>query len=102
MSVRTIRATLYFKTPNGGLCKHVNWSHYESKAMLTTSTTSSEAFNRFFINAQRIINASKSELQYLDTIWFYEERKQRNGTFKQEHCTETLKVGKDMKLEVIS
>lgn len=101
MGIRTVRAALCFNTPTGRLCKHVNWTHYEAKALLTTSTTSSEAFNRFLINARRIINSSKLELRYLHTIWFYEETRQPKGESIKHRCTKTIKVGKDMKLTVL-
>lgn len=101
MSIRTVRAVLDFKTPNGRLCKHVNWSYYEAKAMLTTSTTSMEAFNRFLINSRRIINSSKMDLGYLHTIRFYEEKRQRNGSCIKHCYTKTIKVGKNMELKVL-
>lgn len=101
MSIRTIRAVLDFKTPNGRLCKHVNWSRYEAKAMLTTSTKASEAFNRFLVNWRRIINSSEKELEHLHTIWFYEEIRKSNGNCKKDNCTKTIKVGKNMKLKVL-
>lgn len=101
MSIKTIRAVICFITPSGGQNKNVNWSLYEAKALLTTSTSSREAFNRFLIHPKRIIEASKKELQYLYTIWFYEEINGKNGSLKSINNTLTIKIGKDMELEVL-
>ena len=101
MNIRTVRAMLCFNTPTGRLCKDVNWSYYEAKAMLTTSTTPIEAFSRFLINSRRIINSSKMDLGYLHTIQFYEEKRQRNGSCIKHCCTKTIKVGKNMELKVL-
>ena len=99
--IRTVRAVLGFKTPFGKLKKDVNWSCYESKASLTTSTTSIEAYNRFLINTSRIINSSKMELKYLDSIYFYESYQSARGKSKNKYITKTLKIEKDLKPVVV-
>lgn len=101
MSIRTVRAEISLMTPSGLICKHVNWSYYESKAMLTTSTTSYEAYNRFLINCKRIIKYSKLELKHLYKIWFYEEIKYQNGKIKKDKCTHSLIVNEDGQFKVL-
>ena len=104
MSIWIVRASINLKTPSGGINKRVNWSHYEAKAHLVTSTSASEAFNRFLINTQRIINASKNELQYMDSIYFYEATpSSKNNEMKHgpRLPTSTIKVEEDMKLEIM-
>ena len=102
MGLKTVRAILCFVNPNGVTCKNVNWSHYESRALLTASTSSSEAFNRFLVNTARIMYASKSELRNLYKIFFYEENKQERGEIKKSSCTDTIMVGKDLKLTILT
>jgi len=101
MNVRTVRAILHFRTPFGELSKCVNWSYYESRALLTTSTSAYEAFNRFLINTQTIINASKRELQYLETICFYDEVKRAKGSILKKNHTKTIKIEENMELKVL-
>lgn len=72
MTIHTVRAVLDLRTPVGKLRKSVNWSTFESRAMLSTSTSSEEAFEKFLDNAEIIINASKTDLKYIKAIWFYE------------------------------
>ena len=73
MKKRIVRAILDFKTPSGTLRKHVNWSYYEKQAILTPSSTSLEAYNKFFRFGKSIIGSSSQDLRYLDKISFYEE-----------------------------
>lgn len=92
MTLRTIRAEFVLNTPDGVLRKNVNWSSYESKTTLTLSTTSSEAFNRFLINYKRFIKHCKRDLQYLDSIFFYEDQRTARGKHKKMNLTKTIKV----------
>ena len=72
MIIHTVRAILVLETSSGELCKSVNWTGFEEKANLSTSTTSEEALKKFLEHANTIINASKTDLKYLKRIWFYE------------------------------
>lgn len=96
MSIRTVMAVLYFATPDGGVVKHVNWSGFEARAMLVTSISSKEAFDRFLINAKRIIKVSGEQLNYLKTIWFYEESRTPKGELKRDNPTLTIVIGDNM------
>ena len=96
MNILTIRAVVHFVTPGGELVKYVNWTGYEEKAGFTASTSSQEAFNKFLISAKEIVNASKVQLRYLKTIWFYEEKRALKGTPKKTNPTLTIIVGDNM------
>lgn len=101
MSIRTVRAKISLKTPSGTICKYVNWSYFEQKAALTTSTTSYEAYNRFLINSKRIIDFSELDLKYLYKICFYEETRYKNGKIKSDHRTHTLVVNENSQFKVL-
>lgn len=72
MRKKVVCAVLNFKTPTGNLKKVVNWYFYELNAELTPSKTSYLAFVNFGIHGKEIIEASPVDLQYLDSISFYE------------------------------
>lgn len=97
MNIRVVRAALTFKTPSGLMRKHVNWSHYEALAVLPTSSTSYEAFDKFLSNGERIIRSSKRDLKYLSSIWFYEEDGiRKNPVTSNKTCkTDSIKIISD-------
>lgn len=96
MSIRVVRAVLEFKTPHGDLKKGVNWSHYETKALLTTSTTPDDAFDKFLRHGKRIIGSSIIDLMYLDSISFYEEIRDEGKIFYMKgRETKTIQIIKD-------
>ena len=99
MNNRIVKAVLYFDTPYGGLSKHVTWSFYEKKALLVSSTSAQEAFENFLKYSDIIIDASKIDLSWIKTIWFYEEVKGLNfKNSKKENPTTTIYIRKNKKL----
>ncbi len=96
MNIRLVRAVLNLETPSGALRKVVNWSHYESKALITPSTTAENAYDKFFEYGKRIIGSSIRELKYLDTISFFEEVRGESAIlYKKKHQTDIIKIVKD-------
>ncbi len=96
MTVRNVHAILEFKTPHGDLRKGVYWSFYETKALLTTSATPDEAFDKFLKYGKRIIGSCMIELMYLNSISFYEEIREENMFFyKKEKQTPTIQIVKN-------
>lgn len=97
MNIRVVYAALVFKTPCGMLQKHVNWSYYEASAVLSTSSTSYDAFDKFLEYGERIISSSIIELKYLTSIRFYEDNGiRRNPITSKKTCkTDTIKIIRD-------
>lgn len=93
MCIRVVCAVLNFNTPSGNLKKVVNWSYYEEKALLSSSTTSEEAIDKFLLHGRRIIRASIINLRHLESICFFEEiRDNGNVTRLWETETETVLI----------
>lgn len=96
MNIRTVYAILHFKTPHGDLKKVVTWSYFESQAIISTSSTSKDAFNKFLEYGRRIIGSSISELKYLDSISFFERKRYENTLIVKKYCkTDTIKIVKN-------
>lgn len=91
-----VRAVLDLNPPSGSLRKVVTWSFYESRALLTASRTSIEAYDKFFKFGSRIIGSSRQDLRYLETISFYEEIRYENTVlFKKKKTTDIIKIVRD-------
>lgn len=96
MNIRLVRAVLNFNTPSGTLRKVVNWSYYESKALLTPSSTALSAYDKFFEYGKRIIGSSILELRYLDTISFFEEIRTESAIlYKKKSRTDIIRIIRD-------
>lgn len=107
MKLRTVRAAMDFKTPSGHLKKVVNWSHYETKAIITASPTSEDAFDKFLVYGKTILRSSAREMRFLDRIYFYEEERGNNFLFiKKVHQTPEIKIIRDgdeiIRLDIVS
>lgn len=72
MANRVVRAILYFKTPKGRYSRYVTWKYFEMSALLTASSTSKEAYDKFLKYGEIIINSSEKELRNIESICFYE------------------------------
>ena len=100
MDDRTVRAILIFKTPTGSLKKNVKWSYFELKALITPSSTSSIAYEKFLKYGKRIIRSSAQELYYLCQISFYEfdpkdEKDPRNLIRERHNLSIEINVGRN-------